>query len=44
MIGTILGASNRLPVGKYYGIELGSLEGSIDGTADGIFESLLLVT
>ena len=42
MIGTTLGSLDVIPLGKYDGIELGSLECSTDGTADRNFEGLLL--
>ena len=38
MIGTTLGSLDVIPLGKYDGIELGSLECSTDGTADGNLE------
>ena len=38
MLGTILGAVDRFSLVTYYGIELGST----DGTADGKFDILLL--
>ena len=39
MLGTTLGAMDRLSLGKYDGTELGST----DGTSDGEFEVLMLV-
>ena len=44
MLGTTLGAIDRLPLGTYDGSDLGSSECSLNGNKDGKFKGLLLDT